>query len=153
MLSKTCSSTSLSAKSCRVQRWRPSGAGEHAAASNWASFCPSNFTCPGRLRGLRYRAALSPSSTKACRVRSTGAWFTPKLSPISASERRTPGASSACSRMRACVKVCAARRPVDTSFSSSWRSSGLNVTRYRLAGTLYLLAHERHFISSKDSAN
>src|SRR4030095_3420755 len=116
--------TTRSAKSWRVQRSRPSGAGPQASAISRASALPSSLgVLPGRGRSL---SAARPASTNRWRVRSTGAIPTPSARVMSPSVWRAAALSS----MRARVNLRADACPRRMRCSRSSRSAGLKVTWY-----------------------
>ena len=127
-------STSRSASRRSVHFVRPSGGAPQAIANSRASASPSRtrgrqFNCR-----LRFSAASMPSSTQRRRTRATVDVPTVNADAISSSRVGPPcRASSHISRIRACVCLCAAARPFDTSAFNSARSSAVRRTRYFFA--------------------
>src|SRR5919206_1830826 len=120
--------TTRSASSCKVQRWRPSGAALQASAIRRACAFSSNLGCfPGRGRSSR---ASSPAATKRWRVRSTVARPTERATAMALSS--IP--SAAFSRIRARVTLRVACVPLCSRCSSCSRSSAFSVTRYFFLG-------------------
>src|SRR5215813_794371 len=116
--------TTRSASRCKVQRWRPSGAALQASASNRAAaFASSLGGVPGRGRSS---SAVSPSSTKRWRRRSTVARPTERAAAMAWSSQP----SAALSRIRARVTLRVACVPLCKSCSSCARSSSVSVMRY-----------------------
>src|SRR5579885_2985624 len=134
--STTPSSTSLSAKSFKVQRACPLGGAEQAVAISRASAAPSSLRSRlGRSWGLRPRAASGPRSTNRWRTRSTVRVPQSRASAMRASSQAgPPSAWSALSRMRARVMTRAERLPADTRAVRWSRSAAVRVTRYFFFG-------------------
>ena len=123
--------TKRSANNRIVQRSEPAGAGPQSKAIRCASCAPSIFRGGGAGRGRPHSATLTPSATNACRTRPIVSSLTPYASRICSSvQRGPPGLASAFSNTQAWRSVRAAVRPVVVSFSSSRRSSWVNVTIY-----------------------
>src|SRR5215470_13813515 len=129
--------TTRSASSCKVQRWRPSGAVLKAAAIKRASAFASSLGCvPGRGRSS---SASTPSSTKRWRVRSTVARPTERAVAMALSSQP----SAALRRIRARVTLRVACVPLCSRCSSCSRSSSSSVTRYFFLGMLVVPLVER----------
>src|SRR5208283_729135 len=125
------SSTTFSSSSRRLQRAKPSGAGEQAKAINLASAAPSKIR--GRAEFglyLRSSVASNPSSTNCRRALPT------VLTLVSD--------ASALSRILAFVISCADRLPELISASSRSRSSALNFTTYFFAPVLVPATNHLH---------
>src|SRR4051812_1255507 len=121
-------STTLSARSRKLQRARPPGGVLHATAIRCASCLPINLrACPRRARSCKHPR---PSSTKRLRVRSTVA--NPVLSAETICSSVEP--SEAGSRMRARVTLREECLPRRTSWRNSSRSSADKSTRYFFLG-------------------
>src|SRR3712207_5342886 len=122
------SSTSLSATSCMLQRFLPSGGSLQARATRYASCSPVSLRFPpGRGDSLRARSRLP--STKRLRVRSTVLTLVSSASATSSSVRP----SSASDRMRARLVFLTRAWPPLSKLSSSSRSSGVKSTTYTFA--------------------
>src|SRR5262245_5228257 len=130
--------TTRSASRCKVQRWRPSGAALQASAINRASaFASSLGGVPGRGRSA---SAVSPSSTKRWRVRSTVARPTARAAAMVLSCQP----SAALRRIRARVTLRVACVPLCSKCSSCSRSSSSSVTRYVFLGMLVVLLRDAY---------
>src|ERR1700690_2999267 len=129
------SSTTFSSSSRRLQRAKPSGAGEQARAISLASLAPSKIR--GRAEFglyLRTSVASNPSSTNCRRALPTVLTLASSSAAISLSVQPSPASEvSAFSRMRAFVISCADRLPELITASSRSRSSMLNFTTYFFA--------------------
>src|ERR1700691_955403 len=129
------SSTTFSSSNRRLQRAKPSGAGEQARAISLASVAPSKIR--GRAEFelyLRTSVASNPSSTNCRRALPTVLTLASSAAAISLSVQPSPASEvSAFSRMRAFVISCADRLPELTTASRSSRSSMLNFTTYFFA--------------------
>ena len=126
------SSTALSARSLTVHRRCPSGVSEQAKAISLASNAPSKITSLGGFsRGLRSRAASSPSSTKRFLRCSIVRLVTPSASATSATLHAGPwGPASQSNNARAWTNLLAWVFPRRVNVSSSLRSCSVSVTRY-----------------------
>ena len=119
------SSTTFSSSNRRLQRAKPSGAGEQARAISLASVAPSKIR--GRAEFelyLRTSVASNPSSTNCRRALPTVLTLASSAAAISLSVQPSPASEvSAFSRMRAFVISCADRLPELITASSCSRSS------------------------------
>src|SRR5215207_58873 len=134
-----CSSTTRSARSCIVQRSRPSGGFVQANATTYACCLgPSFGRAPGR--ACSRSDASNPSSTNRRRVRSTVATPIWSAFAMSSSIRSSAANSSVCARrtirteafpfrVRSCSRSC---------------SSSVRVTRYRFAMILPSTKKQHH---------
>src|SRR5512132_1005746 len=133
MLSTTSSSTSRSASSRNVHRWRPSGGALHARATRWASCSPSSLRRYSRAGVLRKTAAPRPAVTYTWRTRATVVGWTSNASAITASVQPGPASPwSALSKMRAWVRALAEATPCPIRVRSRARSWSDRATTYRL---------------------
>ena len=127
-------STTFSSSRRRLQRAKPSGAGEQVRAISFASAAPSKIR--GRAEFglyLRFSVASNPSSTSCCRVRATLLMLVSSAAAIALSLQPSPASdTSAFRRMRALVSNCAGLLPARTRALSRSRSSALNLTTYLL---------------------
>src|ERR1700722_6923286 len=128
-------STTFSSSNRRLQRAKPSGAGEQARAISLASVAPSKIR--GRAEFglyLRTSVASKPSSTSCRRALPTVLTLVSNAAAISPSVQPSPASEvSAFSRMRAFVINCADRLPDLIIASSRSRSSAHNFTTYFFA--------------------
>jgi hypothetical protein len=140
------SSTALSANNLTVQRRYPSGASEQAKAIIRASNAPSKMISRGGLTcGLRTRAASMPSSTKRFFKCSMVRLVTPRAVATSATfHAGPPGEASQSNNARAWMNFFAGVLPLRVNPSSSFRSCGVSVTRYR--GAMATSFNGRHII-------
>ena len=108
-----CSSTTFSSSRRRLQRAKPSGAGERVSAISFASATPSKIRGRAELGlYLRLNTASNPSSTNCRLVRSTVAMLVSSAAAIRLSLQPSPASdTSAFKRMRAFVSSCAERLP------------------------------------------
>src|SRR5208337_4273520 len=140
------SSTTFSSSSRRLQRAKPSGAGEQAKAINLASAAPSKIR--GRAEFglyLRSSVASNPSSTNCRRALPTVLTLVSNAAAISRSVQPSPASdASALSRILAFVISCADRLPELISASSRSRSSALNFTTYFFAPVLVPATNHLH---------
>src|SRR6202043_2553879 len=122
--STMCSSTTFSSSRRRLQRAKPSGAGERVSAINFASATPSKIRGRAELGlYLRLNTASNPSSTSWRLVRSIVAMLVSSAAAIRLSLQPSPSSdTSAFSRMRAFVSSWAERLPLRIN-SSSWACS------------------------------
>ena len=127
-------STTFSSSRRRLQRAKPSGAGEQVRAISFASAAPSKIR--GRAEFglyLRFSIDSNPSSTSCCRVRATLLMLVSSAAAIALSLQPSPASdTSAFRRMRALVSNCAGLLPARTRASSRSRSSAPNLTTYFL---------------------
>src|SRR5208283_2755994 len=139
-------STTFSSSSRRLQRAKPSGAGEQAKAINLASAAPSKIR--GRAEFglyLRSSVASNPSSTNCRRALPTVLTLVSNAAAISRSVQPSPASdASALSRILAFVISCADRLPELISASSRSRSSALNFTTYFFAPVLVPATNHLH---------
>lgn len=139
MSGATFSSTTRSARSCIVQRSRPSGGVVQASATtNACALGPSFGRAPGRGRSVS--AASGPSSMHRRRVRSTVETPTCSAAAIASSVWPSAASSSVCARRT----IRAEAVPFRVRLTSRARSSSVNVTRYRLAMPLASRKDEEH---------
>src|ERR1700691_2901353 len=128
-------STTFSSSNRRLQRAKPSGAGEQTRAISLASVAPSKIR--GRAEFglyLRTSVASKPSSTNCRRALPTVLTLASHAAAISPSVQPSPASDvSAFSRMRAFVINCADRLPDLIIASSRSRSSAHNFTTYFFA--------------------
>src|SRR5512132_1472402 len=133
MASTTPSSTSRSASSRNVHRWRPSGGALQARATRWASCSPSSLRRYSRAGVLRKTAAPRPAVTYTWRTRATVVGWTSNASAITASVQPGPASPwSALSKMRAWVRALAEATPCPIRVRSRARSWSDRATTYRL---------------------
>src|ERR1700730_10885145 len=101
-----CSSTTFSSRRRRLQRAKPSGAGERVSAINFASATPSKIRGRAELvLCLRLTTASNPSSTSWRLVRSIVAMLVSSAAAIRLSLQPSPSSdTSAFSRMRSFVQ-------------------------------------------------
>src|SRR6266487_2841139 len=150
-VSEICSvypnATIRSAKSCNVQRLRPTGGSEHANITSFASASPSiSVGRPDRSRSPK--AAFSPPATNRCLTRETVRALTNRSSPMVRLEllrrvvlpRLLMLLSAARSKMRALVCTRAACLPARTIFWSCLRASLLS----RMSGVVFILQEYHH---------
>src|SRR5439155_789216 len=127
------SSTSLSAKSRKVQCACPSGGSPQASATRWASCSPSSLRRYVRRGARRLRAASRPSSTNWRRTRATVGWLTSSASAMASSVQPGPtGRLSAFSKMRAWVSLRAGAVPAAMRCWSWSRWESVRTTGNRL---------------------
>ena len=109
-------STTFSSSRRRLQRAKPSGAGEQVRAISFASAAPSKIR--GRAEFglyLRFSVASNPSSTSCCRVRATLLMLVSSAAAIALSLQPSPASdTSLFRRMRALVSNCAGLSPART---------------------------------------
>src|SRR5271169_172905 len=143
--STMCSSTTFSSSRRRLQRAKPSGAGERLSAINFASAAPSKIRGRAELGlYLRLNTASNPSSTSWRLVRSIVAILVSSAAAIRLSLQPSPSDTSAFSRMRAFVSSWAERLPLRIN-SSSWAcSSALNRTTYFLTTISFPTTNHLH---------
>src|SRR5271170_2949579 len=144
--STMCSSTTFSSSRRRLQRAKPSGAGERLSAINFASAAPSKIRGRAELGlYLRLNTASNPSSTSWRLVRSIVAMLVSSAAAIRLSLQPSPSSDmSAFSRMRAFVSSWAERLPLWIN-SSSWAcSSALNRTAYFLTAISFPTTNHLH---------
>src|SRR6266581_5451025 len=144
--STMCSSTTFSSSRRRLQRAKPSGAGERVSAINFASATPSKIRGRAELGlYLRLNTASNPSSTSWRLVRSIVAMLVSSAAAIRLSLQPSPSSdTSAFSRMRAFVSSWAERLPLRIN-SSSWAcSSALNRTTYFLTAISFPTTNHLH---------
>src|SRR5450432_4183242 len=136
--STMCSSTTFSSSRRRLQRAKPSGAGERVSAINFASAAPSKIRGRAELGlYLRLNTASNPSSTSWRLVRSIVAMLV--------------SSAAAFSRMRAFVSSWAERLPLRINSSSWARSSELNRTTYFLTAISFPTAnHLRRCLAARE---
>src|SRR5208282_3352910 len=130
----------------RLQRAKPSGAGERVSAINFASAAPSKIRGRAELGlYLRLNTASNPSSTSWRLVRSIVAMLVSSAAAIRLSLQPSPSSDmSAFSRMRAFVSSWAERLPLWIN-SSSWAcSSALNRTTYFLTAISFPTTNHLH---------
>src|SRR5262249_1890734 len=127
--STTSNSTSLSARSFKVQRARPSGGRLQAMAISRASFAPSSFGGRPTDTGRRNSAASNPSSTSPWRRRWIVDGPTSRASAISVSGKASPSAS-AFRTIRARRARSAATRLPESNACKDRRSASVNRTTY-----------------------
>src|ERR1700676_4374747 len=141
-----CSSTTFSSSRRRLQRAKPSGAGERVSAINFASATPSKIRGRAELGlYLRLNTASNPSSTSWRLVRSIVAMLVSSAAAIRPSLQPSPSSdTSAFSRMRAFVRSCAERLPLRINTSSWARSSALNRTTYFLTVISFAATNHLH---------
>src|SRR6478672_7557961 len=144
--STMCSSTTFSSSRRRLQRAKPSGAGERVSAINFASATPSKIRGRAEL-GLyvRLNTASNPSSTSWRLVRSIVAMLVSSAAAIRLSLQPSPSSdTSPFSRMRAFVSSWAERLPLRIN-SSSWAcSAALNRTTYFLTAISFRTTNHLH---------
>ena len=118
------SSTTLSASNLTVHRRYPDGASEQAKAISRASNAPSKTTSRGGFtRGLRTRAASSPSSTNRFFKCSMVRLVIPRAAATSATFQAGPfGEASQSNNARAWMNFLAGVLPLRVNASSSLRS-------------------------------
>jgi len=135
-------STALSAGSLTVHRRYPSGVSEQANAINLASKAPSSLTSrSGFSRGLRSKAASSPSSTNLFFRCSSARLLIPSASATSATfQLGPPGPASQSSKARARRNRLAWIFPRCLRVSSSLISYSESVTRYLGAMAISIIA-------------
>src|SRR5271169_2089901 len=141
-----CSSTTFSSSRRRLQRAKPSGAGESVSAISFASAAPSKMRGRAELGlYLRVNTASNPSSTRWRLVRSIVAMLVSSAAAIRLSLQPSPASdTSAFKRMRAFVSSCAERLPLLIN-SSSWpRSSAVNRTTYFLTAISFPATNHLH---------
>src|SRR5258708_34833481 len=128
--STMCSSTTFSSSRRRLQRAKPSGAGERVSAINFASSAPSQLRGPPELGlYLRLNTASHPSPTTRRLLPSILPLLLSSAAAIRLSLQPSPSSdTSAFSRMRAFVSNWAERLPLRINSSSWARSSALNRT-------------------------
>ena len=141
-----CSSTTFSSSRRRLQRAKPSGAGERVSAINFASAAPSKIRGRAELGlYLRVNTASNPSSTSWRLVRSIVAMLVSSAAAIRLSLQPSPTSdTSAFSRMRAFVSSWAERLPLRINPSSWARSSALNRTTYFLTAISFPITNHLH---------
>src|SRR5258707_1338376 len=144
--STMCSSTTFSSSRRRLQRAKPSGAGERVSAINFASAAPSKIRGRAELGlYLRLNTASNPSSTSWRLVRSIVGILVSSAAAIRLSLQPSPSSdTSAFSRMRAFVSNCAERLPLRINSSSWARSSALNRTTYFLTAITFPTTNHLH---------
>src|ERR1700689_4717481 len=141
-----CSSTTFSSSRRRLQRAKPSGAGERVSAINFASATPSKIRGRAELGlYLRLNTASNPSSTSWRLVRSIVAMLVSSAAAIRLSLQPSPSSdTSDFSRMRAFVSSWAERLPLRINSSSWARSSVLNRTTYFLTAISFPTTNHLH---------
>src|ERR1700693_85356 len=144
--STMCSSTTFSSSRRRVQRAKPSGAGESVNAISFASAAPSKMRGRAELGlYLRVNTASNPSSTSWRLVRSILAMLASSAAAIRLSLQPSPASdTSAFKRMRALVISCAERLPLLINSSSWARSSAVNRTTYFLTAISFPATNHLH---------
>src|ERR1700741_3297765 len=144
--STMCSSTTFSSSRRRLQRAKPSGAGERVSAINFASAAPSKIRGRAELElYLRLNSASNPSSTSWRLVRSIVAMLVSSAAAIRLSLQPSPRSdTSAFRRMRAFVSSWAERLPLRINSSSWARSSALNRTTYFLTAIFFPTTNHLH---------
>src|SRR5918994_3656364 len=124
-------STSLSAKSRKLQRAWPSGGREQAKATRRASCSPSSLRWYSLFGGRLFSAASRPSQQYCLRTLERVGWLDSSASAILSSTHPSPfGPSSALSRMRAWVSLRAGAVPEAIRLFRSSRSVWLRITGY-----------------------
>src|ERR1700675_4325560 len=141
-----CSSTTFSSSRRRLQRAKPSGAGDSVSAISFASAAPSKMRGRAELGlYLRVNTASNPSSTSWRLVRSILAMLVSSAAAIRLSLQPSPASdTSAFKRMRAFVSSCAERLPLLINSSSWARSSALNRTTYFLTAISFPATNHLH---------
>src|SRR4030088_1580293 len=141
-----CSSTTFSSSRRRLQRAKPSGAGESVSAISFASAAPSKMRGRAELGlYLRVNTASNPFSTRWRLVYSILAMLVSSAAAIWLSLQPSPASdTSAFKRMRALVSCCAERLPLLINSSSWARSSPLNRTTYFLTAISFPATNHLH---------
>src|SRR5450759_3793985 len=144
--STMCSSTTFSSSRRRLQRAKPSGAGESVSAISFASAAPSKMRGRAELGlYLRVNTASNPSSTSWRLARSILAMLVSSAAAIRLSLQPSPASdTSAFKRMRDFVSNCAERLPLLINSSSWARSSAVNRTTYFLTAISFPATNHLH---------
>src|ERR1019366_1033838 len=150
--STMCSSTTFSSSRRRLQRAKPSGAGESVSAISFASATPSKMRGRAELGlYLRVNTASNASSTSWRLVRSILAMLASSATAIRLSLQPSPASdTSAFKRMRAFVSSCAERLPLRINSSSWTRSSALNRTTYFLTAISFPATNHLHRLAATE---